>query len=138
MYRLGYMFSNAILILLLTTISSHAVAEWINISTNSNASAIYVDPATIQKSGDRTKMWILFDYRKVIIESGDKIMSVKKREEYDCTKSQARLLHISKHSGRFAEGKIVYVNDIPYNEWIPVVPRSISEDLWKYACRKFK
>ena len=29
-------------------------------------------------SGDRTEMLILFDYRKVIIESGDKIMSVKK------------------------------------------------------------
>ena len=32
----------------------------------------------VKISVDRTKMWILFDYRKVIIESGDKIMSVKK------------------------------------------------------------
>ena len=128
------MFSTAILILLLTTISSHAIAEWINISTNSNVSTIYVNPATIQKLDDRTKMWILFDYRKAIIESGDKIMSIKKREEYDCNKSQARLLYISKHSGRFTEGKAVYVNEIPYNEWIPVIPSSISEDLWRYAC----
>jgi hypothetical protein len=134
MYSLKHIFSNAILILLLTTISSHAVAEWINISANSNVSTIYVDPATIQKSDGRTKMWILFDYRKAIIESGDKIMSIKKREEYDCNKSQARLLYISKHSGRFTEGKVVYVNDIPYNEWIPVIPSSISEDLWRYAC----
>ena len=134
MYSLKHIFSNAILILLLTTISSHAVAEWINISANSNVSTIYVDPATIQKSDDRTKMWILFDYRKAIIESGDKIMSIKKREEYDCNRSQARLLYISKHSGRFTEGKVVYVNDIPYNEWIPVIPSSISEDLWEYAC----
>ena len=135
MYSSGHLFSNAILILLLATVSSHAVAEWINISTNSNGSAIYADPTTIQKSGDRTKMWVLFDYRKVIIESGDKIMSVKKYEEYDCNKSQARLLFISKHSGRFTEGKVVYVNDIPYNEWIPVVPGSTPEDLWRYACR---
>jgi len=134
MYSLRHMFSTAILILLLTTISSHAIAEWINISTNSNVSTIYVDPATIQKLDDRTKMWILFDYRKAIIESGDKIMSIKKREEYDCNKSQARLLYISKHSGRFTEGKAVYVNEIPYNEWIPVIPSSISEDLWRYAC----
>lgn len=134
MYSLKHIFSNAILILLLTTISSHAVAEWINISANSNVSTIYVDPATIQKSDGRTKMWILFDYRKAIIESDDKIMSIKKREEYDCNKSQARLLYISKHSGRFTEGKAVYVNDIPYNKWIPVIPSSISEDLWRYAC----
>ncbi len=134
MYSLRHMFSTASMILLLATISSHAVAEWINISTNSNVSTIYVDPATIQKLDDRTKMWILFDYRKAIIESGDKIMSIKKREEYDCNKSQARLLYISKHSGRFTEGKAVYVNEIPYNEWIPVIPSSISEDLWRYAC----
>lgn len=131
----GHIFFNALLILLLAAVSSHAIAEWINISTNDNGSATYADPTTIQKSGDLTKMWILFDYRKAIIESGDKIMSIKKHEEYDCNKSQARLLHISKHSGRFTEGKVVYVNDIPYNEWIPVVPSSISKDLWKYACR---
>jgi len=61
-------------------------------------------------------MWTLFYFRKVIIESGDKIMSIKKHQEYDCKKSQARLLYISKYSGRFAEGKTFYVNDIPYNE----------------------
>jgi len=110
------MFFHSILILLLTIISIRAVAEWIDTSTSANGSAICADPTTIQKSGDRTRMWILFDYRKAIIESGDKIMSIKKREEYDCKKSQAHLLYISKHSGRFTEGKAVYVNDIPYNE----------------------
>lgn len=135
MYSSEHLFYNTILTLLLATVSSHAVAEWINISTNGNGSAIYADPTTIQKSGGRTKMWVLFDYRKAIIESGDKIMSVKKLEEYDCNKSQARLLYISKHSGRFTESKVVYVNDIPYNEWMPVVPGSISADLWRYACR---
>jgi hypothetical protein len=135
MYNSGHLFPNTILILLLATVSSHAVAEWINISTNGKGSAIYADPTTIQKSGGRTKMWVLFDYRKAITESGDKIMSVKKHEEYDCNKSQARLLYLSKYSGRFTEGKVVYVNDIPYNEWIPVVPGSIPEDLLRYACR---
>ena len=32
----------------------------------------------VKISVDRTKMWILFDYKKIMIESGDKIMSVKK------------------------------------------------------------
>jgi len=135
MNSLERLFSNAILILLLAIVSSHAIAEWINISKGSNGSTIYADPTTIQKSGSRTKMWILFDYRKAILESGDKIMSIKKHEEYDCKNSQARLLYLSKHSGRFTEGKVVYVNDIPYNEWIPVVPGSILEDLLRYACR---
>ena len=134
MYNSKYSFSNAILILLLAAVSNYAEAEWINISTGANGTAIYADPSTIQKSVGRTKMWILFDYRKMIIESGDKIMSIKKHEEYDCNKSQTRLLYISKHSGRFTEGKSGYINDIPYNDWAPVIPNSISEDLWKYAC----
>ena len=111
------------------------MADWTNISTNNNGASIYADPTTIQKSGDRIKMWVLFDYRNPIIESGDKVMSIKKHEEYDCKKSQVRLLYLSKHSGRFTEGKILYVNDIPNNEWVPVVPSSIPEDLWRYACR---
>ena len=135
MYSSRPFFSNAILILFLVTISNQAIAEWINISTNGGGSSIYADPTTIQKLGNRTKMWVLFDYRKAIIESGDKIMSIKKHEEYDCNKSQARLLYLSKHSGRFTEGKVIYVNDIPNNEWVPVIPGSIPEDLWRYACR---
>ena len=99
MYNSKYSFSNAILILLLAAVSNYAEAEWINISTGANGTAIYADPSTIQKSVGRTKMWILFDYRKMIIESGDKIMSMTSP-----------------------------------NEWIPVVPSSISGDLWKYAC----
>ena len=135
MYSSGRFLSSAILILFLVTISNHAIAEWINISTNGNGSTIYADPTTIQKLGNRTKMWVLFDYRKAIIKSGDKIMSIKKHEEYDCNKSQTRLLYLSKHSGRFTEGKVIYVNDIPNNEWVPVIPGSIPEDLWRYACR---
>ena len=51
---------NTILILLLFAVNNSTLAEWINISTDKNGSSIYADPTTIQKSGDRTKMWVLF------------------------------------------------------------------------------
>lgn len=127
--------SKTILMLLLAVVSSGAVAEWINVSTDESGSSIYADPATIQKVGNRVKMWVLFDYRKATLNAGDRIMSIRKHEEYDCKETQVRLLYISKHSGRFTEGKMVYLNDIPNNEWVPVAPSSILEDLWKYACR---
>lgn len=127
--------SKTILMLLLAVVSSGAVAEWINVSTDESGSSIYADPATIQKVGNRVKMWVLFDYRKATLDAGDRIMSIRKHEEYDCKETQVRLLYISKHSGRFTEGKMVYLNDIPNNEWVPVAPDSILEDLWKYACR---
>lgn len=127
--------SKTILMLLLAVVSSGAVAEWINVFTDESGSSIYADPTTIQKVGNRVKMWVLFDYRKATLDAGDRIMSIRKHEEYDCKETQVRLLYISKHSGRFTEGKMVYLNDIPNNEWVPVAPSSILEDLWKYACR---
>ena len=125
----------AILILLLAAVSNGAAAEWVNVSTDDSGSTIYADPSTIRKVGNRVKMWVLFDYRKATLDAGDKIMSKRKHEEYDCKKKQIRLLYLSKHSGRFTEGKVVYLNDIPYNKWVPVVPGSVLEDLWRYACR---
>jgi len=125
----------AILILLLAAVSNGAAAEWVNVSTDDSGSTIYADPSTIRKVGNRVKMWVLFDYRKATLDAGDKIMSKRKHEEYDCKKKQIRLLYISKHTGRFTEGKVVYLNDIPYNKWVPVVPGSVFEDLWRYACR---
>ncbi len=125
----------AILILLLAAVSNGAAAEWVNVSTDDSGSTIYADPSTIRKVGNRVKMWVLFDYRKATLDAGDKIMSKRKHEEYDCKKKQIRLLYLSKHSGRFTEGKVVYLNDIPYNKWVPVVPGSVFEDLWRYACR---
>lgn len=125
----------AILILLLAVVSNGAAAEWVNVSTDDSGSTIYADPSTIRKVGNRVKMWVLFDYRKATLDAGDKIMSKRKHEEYDCKKKQIRLLYLSKHTGRFTEGKVVYLNDIPYNKWVPVVPGSVFEDLWRYACR---
>ena len=125
----------AILILLLAAVSNGAAAEWVNVSTDDSGSTIYADPSTIRKVGNRVKMWVLFDYRKATLDAGDKIMSKRKHEEYDCKKKQIRLLYLSKHTGRFTEGKVVYLNDIPYNKWVPVVPGSVLEDLWRYACR---
>lgn len=135
MYSSEHFLFNTVLILLLTTASNSSLAEWINISTDNNGSSVYADSSSIEKSGNRIKMWILFDHRKAIRESGDKIMSIKKHVEYDCNKLQSRLIYLSKHSGRFTEGKVVYINDIPYNKWIPVAHGSISEDLMRYACR---
>lgn len=124
-----------ILILLLAIISTSTIAEWINVSADENGFSIYADPTTVQKMGNRVKIWVLFDYRKATFDAGDKVMSIRRHEEYNCTESQSRLLYISKHSGRFAEGKVVYLNDIPFNKWASVVPGSRLEDLLRYACR---
>jgi len=127
--------SNSILMLLLAITSTSTIADWTNVSTDENSFSIYADPASIKKVGNRIKMWVLFDYRKATYDGGNKVMSIMRHEEYNCKDSQSRLLYISKHSGRFAEGKVVYLNDIPFNKWVSIVPGSRFEVLFRYACR---
>ena len=121
--------------LLLAITSTSTIADWTNVSTDENSFSIYADPASIKKVGNRIKMWVLFDYRKATYDGGNKVMSIMRHEEYNCKDSQSRLLYISKHSGRFAEGKVVYLNDIPFNKWVSIVPGSRFEVLFRYACR---
>jgi len=49
----------AILIILLTVVSSSAMAEWVKVSEDKLVTA-YADPTTIRKLGDKVKMWALW------------------------------------------------------------------------------
>jgi hypothetical protein len=55
-----------ILILLLTVVSGSLHADWVNFGTSvtrtGNVTA-YVNQTTIQKTGEKSKMWILYDSR---------------------------------------------------------------------------
>ena len=52
-----------LLTLILAVMSSSAMAEWIAIHQDEEIST-YANPATMRKSGNKVKMWVLFDQKR--------------------------------------------------------------------------
>jgi hypothetical protein len=130
------------LILLLTSLSSIANAEWTNVGSGGNGEVtIYANISSIRKVGNKVKMWDIFDYRteKIQESSGLKYLSVKSLNEYDCAAETSLSIYYRYSSGNMGLGKSIYTKDEPSNKSYPVVPDSLDEKMWKVACdEKFR
>ena len=124
-----------LLITFLVLSSSPAYAEWILIDNGKPGMTIYVNPDTIHRTGDRVKMWELFDFKKPEKMAGEPHLSFKMHSEYDCTKEGKREGKVTFFSGNMGRGKVVYRNSAEH-EWEPVPPGSVNHDLWEFACGK--
>lgn len=120
-----------ILALLLTALSTGAMADWVRFSEDAEA-VLYVDSASSAKNGDLVKMRNLFDFKKVKQQAGASFLSIEMHEEYDCAKKQVRGVGATAFSENMSKGAVV-VSDT-YFDWMLVAPGSASEDLWKLAC----
>ena len=126
----------AMLIMLLAAVSSSAAAEWIEVGTDDTGTiAIYADPATIRRSGDKVRMWHLYDYQTTQRNSGKRFMSVVTRTEHDCKEEQIRHLYEDRHFGNMGTGGVFETVSDP-DKWRPIRPSSSDEALWKLACNK--
>lgn len=123
-----------ILMLLLTVVSTSAMAEWIDVGSNKNTT-IYVDPTSVQRTGNMATMWHLTDFKTDQQDMGEKYLSTKDQNEYDCKEMKARRRASSQHSKNMGEGKVVY-SDSYKTRWKPVPSDSGIEILWKFACVK--
>jgi hypothetical protein len=137
----------AILLMILAVVSSNAAAEWVEV-VKAGDDDYYADPSTILKSGNMVKMWELRnsnwsdefknlmkgleatfpDYRKTAL-------SVKMQIEFDCKEQQTRTLFVYNYTGNMGLGEII-PSTIDTDKWEPIVPDSVAEALWKYACGK--
>jgi len=125
----------AILTVLLAVMNNGAVAEWV-VAGGSEIYTAYVDTATIRKVGSMVKVWELLDLQTAVqLDKGKQHMSVKRQSEYDCEQEQWRAPYLSLYAGHMATGKLVYSNANP-DKWQPILPGSVGEALWQFACRK--
>lgn len=125
-----------VLMMLLTAVSSSAMAEWKAVGSN-ESTTIYIDLSTIKKVGNMALMWHLTDYKTPQKDMGDKYLSEKNQNEYDCKEEKLRRRAFSEHSENMGKGRIVY-SDSYTSRWKPVPPDSGIEILWKFACNKPK
>lgn len=121
------------LAVVLLLLSSPAWAGWKSVGEEDSGKS-YADPATLVKSGNTVKMWSLLDYKAFqrMVEVG--YFSQKSLVEYDCKEKQIRGLVVSLHAEHMGEGKVIYADESPH-EWEVLVPDTMGEVLWKFACK---
>lgn len=124
-----------LLALTMTLISTSAMAEWTKVGESSlnGGYTAYADVASIQKAGDRVKMWALFDYQTVQKTSGVEYLSERIRREYDCNQKQMRKLAYKFFSWNMEGGDLIRSYNQP-QKWVPIPPDSVDEAEWKVAC----
>lgn len=133
-----------VLLLLLAVASSNAMAEWVLLevhadSTNSKSDksfVLYADPASIRKKGDKVKLWVLYDFRKPVTMYNKTFMSIKTQWEIDCKEEESTILYSLYSSLDMGGGEIVFDADTSGKKATPVVPDSLEESVFEYACGK--
>jgi hypothetical protein len=120
--------------LLLALVSDYALAEWINVGGD-EYSTIFADPSSILRAGNIVKMLSLYDTDIAQVAGSISFMSSKTLDEYDCKEKRSRTLAFYWYSGNMGEGNLLYGNTDP-GEWGSVIPKSLSETLWGFACNR--
>jgi hypothetical protein len=117
-------------------ITELAYGEWTKITTSSDAN-VYIEESTVRRSGDKVKVWNLFDFKVEQVVSGRRFHSARSMMEYDCVGENERLLSHSFHSLKMGLGNTVHTESAVGN-WEPVSPTSIGRSLFDHLCQKDK
>lgn len=122
------------LMMFLLLSSGPVYAEWVAIGGNDQIGmTTYVDPATIRRKGDLVRMWQLNDFKTVQTVENHSFFSTKKQREFSCAEERTRILAATQFSGNMGNGTVVSVNSNE-QKWEPVVPESIGQTVWEFAC----
>ena len=131
---------NKLLITLaLTLISSSAVAaEWMQIpNASDNAFNLHLNMEEVTNSGNKAKMWVMYDSTSAqALASGEKYLSVKMLNEYDCKEIKSRTIFYSWHSENMGAGTSIRTKDSPKAKWNLIPPRSDGKISQRIACLK--
>ena len=120
---------------MLFVVSNSAMAKWVYINKSIDT-FYYINPETIQKSGNTVKMWILGDFIKARkLKNGVINSSIRDQAEYSCKERQSRSNYQVLYTENMGEGEIIHTFDQP-GEWTSVIPESAGETHFEFACRK--
>ena len=124
--------------LMLTLVSSGAMAEWTYLTKSNSEGVItvYVKPSSVRKNGDMVKMWSMYDFKKAKVFGKEKpYLSFKQQQEFDCKEERFRFFSIIYMGGHMGEGKVLS-SDSTVDDWQPIAPDTVIETLWETACGK--
>jgi hypothetical protein len=120
-------------ILLLTLSVSSAWAEWTEIGGTDDGMSVYIDYATMRRTGNLVEFWRLIDLKTTQKLIGVRFLSGKSQWQYDCLEEQERGLAFTYFSRNMGKGVVVSSFSDP-GKWQPVAPASIGASIFKIVC----
>jgi hypothetical protein len=128
------MLKTILMIFLVVIASSSAFAEWREVGTDAAQQVTtYADPSTIRQTGDKARMWHLFDFKTANAVGSKTFRSLKGHSEYDCRQKQSRILSTSAHEGNMGTGAVVRLESTS-GDWRPIPLDTPKEFLLRIAC----
>jgi hypothetical protein len=125
-----------LLALLFATLTVTAYAEWTRIEHPSKEFVLYVENDTLVKpDATSVKLWHLLDYAAPQNLDGREFLSIKARDEYDCSRGVRRdLMHLW-HQANMADGTLLKAAYKP-GSWTAPVAGSTEDLLMQLVCPK--
>ena len=118
-----------VLTLSLIFASAPAWAEWVKVG-RTDAAVHYVDPATVQESGNLRRVWALQD----MLQWGDDgVRSIRALQEHDCAQQRFRYLTLEAHSEPMAGGGILAAHEMR-DAWSYRPPGTKASTIGKIVC----
>ena len=97
-----------LLVVMLFVMSSNVIAGWTEVDTsNSIGLTAYADPATINRSGSKVEMWVLYDYKTVQTNARKPYMSIRGQWRYDCKEKKEQPIYEILLSENMGRGEVI-------------------------------
>jgi len=109
--------------------SAPVAASWVTFM-KSEASVVYIDPASVRKEGHLRKASVLMDLTQKDTEG---VRSKRGQSEIDCERARMRVHDLSGFSGAMATGEAVYTFK-GASEWIPIPPQTTLWNTIRLIC----
>lgn len=133
MFRARSTIQHLCLAFALAVLSSNVAAKRTLVHSEREFDA-YVDPDTIERAGNISRMWVLHDYNEKHVYLQWSYWSQRTLGEYDCRERRAQTLAYSFHAGQMGGGELILNGALPPGLWAPVPSGSVVEKFWKIAC----
>ena len=118
------------------TCSGNALAEWQEIG-KTDAFALYVDTATVQKQGDKAQVISMLDFKKPGQNPKTKevVNSIIGLNEFDCKAIKYRPIEFKAFAGNMGKGKVVEEQKTPDSVYETIDNGTWPVGVYNVACR---
>jgi len=117
-------------------VSGNALAEWQEVG-KTELFTLYVDPATIQKQGEKAQVISMLDFKKPgqNPKTKENINSIIGLNEFDCSAIKYRPIEFKAFSENSGKGKVVEEQSTPNSTFETIENGSWPAGVYNVACR---